>query len=68
MQHLHNCYLVPPGDVAALRAAIDHLDRDEELRASLGRAARRSVEQHFSSDIMAERIGKVLFELRTAAC
>lgn len=68
MQHLHNCYLVPPGDVAALRAAIDHLDRDEELRASLGQAARRSVEQHFSSDMMAEGIGKVLLGLRPAEC
>ena len=68
MQHLHNCYLVPPGDVAALRAAIDRLDQDEELRAGLGRAARRSVEQHFSSNMMAERIGKVLLGLRTAEC
>ena len=68
MRHLHNCYLVPPGDVAALRAAIDRLDQDEELRAGLGRAARRSVEQHFSSNMMAERIGKVLLGLRTAEC
>ncbi|MCG3769294.1 MAG: hypothetical protein JW384_00416 [Nitrosomonadaceae bacterium] len=61
MRHLHNCYLVPPRDIAALRAAIDRLDQDEELRVRLGLAARRSVEQHFSSDLMAKRIGEVIF-------
>ena len=68
MRHLHNCYLVPPGDIAALRAAIDRLDQDEELRARLGLAARHSVEQHFSSDLMAERIGEVISGLRAVEC
>lgn len=68
MRHLHNCYLVPSGDIAALRAAIDRLDQDEELRVRLGLAARHSVEQHFSSDLMAERIGEVISGLRVAEC
>lgn len=62
MRHMENCYLVPPGDVAALRAAIDHLDREPELRARLGKEARRSVERHFTSEAMGERLGKILEE------
>lgn len=60
MRHMDNCYLVPPGDVAALRKAIDHLEGDADLRVRLGAAARRSVEQHFSSELMGERIGAIL--------
>jgi glycosyltransferase involved in cell wall biosynthesis len=44
-----NCLLVPPGDRAALAAAIDRLAADPELRARLGRAARDTAERHFSS-------------------
>jgi len=40
--------LVPPGDPAALGAAILRLHADRELRARLGAAARQRVEQHFS--------------------
>lgn len=67
MRHLHNCYLVPPGNVAALRSAIEHLHRDDELCVRLGHAARRSVEQHFSSTLMGESIAKILLEQRTKA-
>jgi len=60
MRHLENCYLIPPGDIAALRKAIDRLQGDASLRARLGAAARRSVEQNFSSELMGERIGAIL--------
>jgi len=60
MRHMDNCYLVPSGDVAALREAIDRLDGDADLRTRLGKAARQSVERYFLSDLMAERIGAVL--------
>jgi len=60
MRHMDNCYLVSPGDVTALRKAIDHLQGDANLRARLGKAARQSVEQNFSSDLMGERIGAIL--------
>ena len=60
MRHMDNCYLVPPGDVAALREAIERLQKDAGLRARLGKAARQSVEQHFSSELMGERIGAIL--------
>jgi glycosyltransferase involved in cell wall biosynthesis len=35
--------LVPPGDPTALRAAIDRLLADEELRQRIGAAARRRI-------------------------
>ena len=60
MRHLDNCYLVPPGDVAALRDAIERLQRDAGLRARLGKAARQSVERYFSSELMGGRIGAIL--------
>jgi glycosyltransferase involved in cell wall biosynthesis len=63
MRHMDNCYLVPPGDVAALREAIDLLQKDAGLRARLGKAARQSVERHFSSDLMGDRIGAILERL-----
>jgi glycosyltransferase involved in cell wall biosynthesis len=40
--------LVPPRDVPALRAALEQLVGDPELRARLGRAARERIRTHFS--------------------
>jgi glycosyltransferase involved in cell wall biosynthesis len=42
--------LVPPADPHALRAAIERLLGDSELRARLGRAARKDAGQNFSWD------------------
>ena len=41
---------VPPGDVAALRAALERLLADGELRRRLGAAARARAAEHFSWD------------------
>ena len=42
--------LVPPGDVDALRAALERLLGDAELRRRMGDAARERVRAHFSWD------------------
>jgi glycosyltransferase involved in cell wall biosynthesis len=48
-----NCILVPPGDRAALAAAVNLLAGDAELRARLGRTARETVERHFNPRVAA---------------
>jgi glycosyltransferase involved in cell wall biosynthesis len=45
--------LVAPGDVTALRAALDHLLGDAELRARLGAAGRERVRERFSREVAA---------------
>jgi glycosyltransferase involved in cell wall biosynthesis len=49
-----NCLLVPPGDAAALSAAIGRLRSDQALAERIGRAARETVTKHFGLD----RIGQ----------
>ena len=46
--------LVPPGDVAALRAALERLLGDAELRARLGAAAREKAQRELSFDVAAD--------------
>ncbi|MDI6893219.1 MAG: glycosyltransferase [Bacillota bacterium] len=48
--------LVPPGDAAALAAAILALLRDPERVRSLGRAGRQRVEAQFDCELMAARV------------
>ena len=45
-------YLVPQGDSRLLRERIAQLLRDPELRARMGRAGRKSYEQHFTLEAM----------------
>ena len=60
MRHGENCHLVPPSDGEALRAAIERLSADAAYRDALGSAARRTVEEHFTSDRMATEIATVI--------
>jgi glycosyltransferase involved in cell wall biosynthesis len=47
--------LVPPGDAAALAAAIDRLLREPHLAARLGQAARARALQHYGREAMVRR-------------
>ena len=51
--------LVPPGDVAALVAALEPLMRDPETAAAMGQRARAHVLAHFSVETEAEKIASV---------
>jgi len=48
--------LVPPGDVGALRASIERLLGDDELRGRLGAAARAKAEREWSRDAVADEL------------
>lgn len=50
LKHNENCVLVPPGDPAALGAAIARIRADAPLAARLGRAARETAVAHFGLD------------------
>jgi glycosyltransferase involved in cell wall biosynthesis len=49
-----NCLLVPPGDAAALGAAIGRIRSDAGLAQRLGRAGRETVTRHFGLNSMGE--------------
>ncbi|MFZ4808763.1 MAG: glycosyltransferase family 4 protein [Hyphomicrobiaceae bacterium] len=63
MRHLENCYLVEPGDVAGLAAAIDFLSTRPEECQRIGRAARTTVEQHFTAAGFGAEIGRLIDSL-----
>jgi glycosyltransferase involved in cell wall biosynthesis len=47
---------VPPGDVGALRSALERLLGDEALRERLGAAARAKAQREFSFDAAASAL------------
>jgi glycosyltransferase involved in cell wall biosynthesis len=62
MRHGENCHLVPAGDLSALRQAIDFLIADPAYARRLGLTARKTVEDHFGSDRMAEDLAAIVTE------
>lgn len=52
--------LVPPGDVAALRSALERLIRDADLRRTLGQQAARHVATTFNARTNAQRLADLL--------
>ncbi len=57
--HEKTALVVPPQDVAALRASVARLMDDPALRAALGAAAREHVKEAYSYDRMLDRMEKV---------
>ena len=72
LKHEENCLLVPPGDGAALGAAIGRIRTDRDLAARLGRAARQTAVAHFGLDRInggtaaLARLGLSLWDARRA--
>jgi len=58
--------LFPPGDAAALAAAIERLVREPELLGRLERNARMCYEQHFSFDRFGEGFVELLREVNSS--
>ena len=65
LKHGENCILVPPGDTAALRDAIELLDKDDMLRNDLGRAARETAVNHFGLERMDNALLSMVEDLRS---
>jgi glycosyltransferase involved in cell wall biosynthesis len=61
-----NGLLVPPGDAAALGAALSRLLADADLRRRLGAAGRILIRDEFSADVMIEGNLSVYRELVAA--
>lgn len=55
-QHGVTGLVVPPNDPAVLAAAIQRLVADPALRAAMGAAGRRRVEQEFAREVMLDRM------------
>jgi glycosyltransferase involved in cell wall biosynthesis len=55
-----NGLLVPPGDVEALTAAIEHTWSDEQARASIAREAQAYAETHLSDEAAAAQLLRIL--------
>ena len=62
-QHQVNALLVPPGDEAALAAALVTLARDDALRRRLGAAGRKLVEHGFSDQAVVAATGALYRDL-----
>ena len=54
------CLLVPPGDPAAMRGAIDRLRAAPDLASRLGLSARRFVVDHYSLPAFAGRLARAM--------
>ncbi|MEG3618583.1 glycosyltransferase family 4 protein [Magnetovibrio sp. PR-2] len=55
-----NCLLVPPGDPKALKDAVEGLNSDPKWREEMGRAARKTVDDHFSISRMDHALEKIV--------
>lgn len=55
--------LVPPGDVAALATAIEHLLADPHRRAAMGAAGRAKVQQQYAWDVLIAQLEQHYYEV-----
>ena len=55
--------LIPRGDPAALRQAVESLWQDKELRARIGSAGRDYADKHFSDEVAGQHLAQVIDEV-----
>jgi glycosyltransferase involved in cell wall biosynthesis len=58
-----NGLLIPPRDANALAAALETLLVDDNLRDSLGRNARKTIEENYSSEVVLKKLSDLYAEL-----
>ena len=56
----YNVLMVKPGDRSALSKTVLRLFGSSKLRKNLGANARKTIEQHLNTDIMAESLANLL--------
>ena len=64
MRDGENCILVPPGDAEGLGRTVQELIDNPVRAQAIGRAARRTVEEHLNVDAMAQAIHELCLETR----
>lgn len=67
MKDGENCVLVPPGDVDALRSALQKLLHDDGSVQRLGQIARRTVESRYTTRHMADQLEALILRARQPA-
>ena len=60
-------FLVPPGDVDALKAAVQKLILSSDLRREMGKKGRERIEEFHRLETFLERLGSIYQELSAAA-
>lgn len=63
MRHKETCYLVEPGNVEAMRQAIRYMWDHPEEAERIGNAARRLIEEEYSSQKFGDRLQECLLTL-----
>lgn len=63
VRHLKTGILVPPGDLMALQTAIGTMYEEADIRAELGAAGRKRMEEEFAVSVMVERYLDVYGEI-----
>ena len=67
IEHMVDGWLVAPGDVPAIRVALEILLADSLLRETMGKAAQQRVQRCFSSERVLEQIEETYRELSEAS-
>ncbi|HDZ62070.1 MAG TPA: glycosyltransferase, partial [Nitrospirae bacterium] len=56
MIHNNNCILVPPSDPDSLRDAINYIWQNHDISVNISKAARKTIESHYSSRQFANKL------------